>query len=256
MKLTIARVGFYSLLLLSWELLAGGITTDFVLFNPLLISRPSLIVKDAFKYYSEGLLILDLLTTLQEAFLGLALGIVTGVGIGFLFAYYKIILDIFDPLMVAFNALPRPALAPVLILWFGLGMSSKVFLSWSIVFFVIFYNTYQGIKSINPIILKAVKAMGASKRQILRIVVLPSVFSWIFAALRTSVGYALIGAVVGEFVGATEGLGFRMLYAEGLMLTDRMFAILIIIGMVGVVLVEASKRIENRILKWRPTVSL
>ncbi len=157
--------------------------------------------------------------------------------------------------MVALNSLPRITVAPILILWFGLGMTSKVVLSLFTVFFVIFFNTFLGVRNVDPELVRAVRAMDGGPRDIARMVVVPSVASWIFAALRTSVSFALSGAVVGEFVGSTSGLGYRMLLAAGLLRTERVFAIMLLLMVVGVSLVEISRRVERYMLRWRPTAA-
>jgi NitT/TauT family transport system permease protein len=159
---------------------------------------------------------------------------------------------VLEPFLNAFNAVPRPALAPLMVIWFGLGLTSKVVLSWSIVFFIIFYNVYAGVKSIDPDYIRAVRIMGASRPQTLRFVIVPSVVSWIFAAFRVCVAYSLLGAVVGEFAGASAGLGYRLIAAGGLLQTDLLYAILIILMMVGYVLTALARRVENVLLQWRP----
>lgn len=238
--------------LLIWEAAAGGFGQRFQFADVLFVSRPSLIGADLMTYGHSGELLRDLMATLQEAFGGLVLGIVTGVVFGLLLGQFKPLYDLLDPYLIAFNSLPRPALAPLLILWFGLGMTSKIFLAWSLVFFIVFYNTIYGIKSIDPDLLRSIRVMGANRRQLLRIVVLPSVLSWIFAAFRTSVSFALIGAVVGEFVGSTAGLGYRSVIAAGLFDTNRVFSILFLLMGLGSVLVYISEKVEAYLLRWRP----
>lgn len=242
--------------LLFWEGLTGGIYAGFSPIDPFYTSSPSRIAKELYKLFFSGSVIKDIYITLTEAISGLLIGILSGVSVGLLFAYSKRISDIFEPLMSAFNSLPRPVLAPLTVFWFGIGFLSKVFLSWSIVFFVIFYNTYLGVKSIEPEILNVLRVMGANRLQMLRIVILPSVASWIFAGLRLSVSYALIGAIIGEFVGATGGLGYQMIYAEGLLLTDRLYALVFLVGFIGLGMVELAKLVERRALRWRPEVYL
>ena len=123
-------------------------------------------------------------------------------------------------------------------------------------FFVVFFNTYLGIRSVDPELVKAVQVMGGTRGDLARFVVLPSVFSWIFAALRTSVSFALTGAVVGEFVGASSGLGYRLSIAAGLLDTKRVYLILLILMVFAVTLVEIAKRLEGRLLRWRPQAAL
>lgn len=213
-----------------------------------------MIALDFHDYLLSGFFLNDTVVTLYEAFLGLAIGIVTGVGLGLLFAYSKTVADVFEPIIAGLNALPRIALGPLLILWFGLGLTSKVILSSSIVLFVIFYNTYHGARSIDPDLLRTVKIMKASRRQVVRFIVLPSVFSWIFAALRVGIVAAVLGAIVGEFVGASAGLGYRIMVSSGLLQTERIYAVLLWLMVIGALLVEATTRIEERVLKWRPAV--
>ncbi len=246
------RVLLFLLIIVCWEGLAGGFNPELQVLDPLFVSRPSLIASDLVRYANSGLLFRDLTVTLEAAFLGLVLGLVTGVLIGLLLGHFKMFYKILNPYLTALNCLPRPALAPLLILWFGLGINSKIFLSWSLVFFIVFFNTIYGIESIDPDIIKAIKVMGASTRQIAGIVIVPSVFTWIFAAFRTSVSFALIGAVVGEFVGSTAGLGYRSLIAAGLLHTERVFGILFVLMVLGVALVYLSTKVENYLLRWRP----
>jgi NitT/TauT family transport system permease protein len=129
-------------------------------------------------------------------------------------------------------------------------------MAWSLVFFVAFYNAYQGVRSIDQDVVNSVKVMKASRIQMLRIVILPAVFSWVFAAFKLSVGYAIIGAIVGEFVGATSGLGYQLTHAQGLLDTDRVFSIVVVTGVLAGVVLYLAERLERAVLKWRPQVQL
>ncbi|MCH8314163.1 MAG: ABC transporter permease [Nitrospinae bacterium] len=240
---------------LVWEAATGGLGIETALFEPIILAKPSLIAVDIYEYALSGLIVKDLLSTLKAAFLGLFLGIISGVVVGVLFGRWRTIADVMEPIMVGMNSLPRITVAPVMILWFGLGLTSKVVLALFTVFFVVFFNTFLGIRNVDPDLVKAVKTMGATPHQITRMVVIPSVASWIFAALRTSVSFALSGAVVGEFVGSTEGLGYRMLIALGLLETERVFSIMIILMLIGSVLVGITSRIERYLLRWRPAMA-
>lgn len=234
-----------------WELVAGGIHPSLQMVDPFYTSSPSRIAFELYTLFASGQVMEDIGVTVMEALYGLVIGIATGVLVGLAFAYSPSLSALLEPLMSALNSIPRPALAPLAIFWFGIGLASKVFLAWSIVFFVIFYNTYLGVKGIDPDLLHTVRVMGASRLKAIRLVVLPAVASWIFAALRLSVSYALIGAIIGEFVGATSGIGYQMIYAEGLLLTDRLYALVLIVAAVGLAMVEAAKLVERRMLKWR-----
>jgi len=254
-KVVFLRLVVLGCLGLAWEATTGGLGLGWKLFEPIILARPSLIAADMLEYAMSGLLVRDLRVTLTAAFLGLFFGVVGGIGVGLFFGYWGKVAAVFEPIMVALNSLPRITVAPMLILWFGLGMASKVVLSLFTVFFVIFFNTFLGVRSVDPDLVKAVKVMGGGPHQVVRMVIVPSVCSWIFAALRTSVSFALTGAVVGEFVGSTSGLGYRMLLAAGLLHTERVFAIMLILMVVGVSLVEISRRMEQYLLRWRPALT-
>ncbi len=251
-RVTVLRILLLTALVLAWEATTGGFGLGWKLFETSILAQPSRIALDFVAYARSGLLVRDVQATLSEAFLGLFFGTAGGILLGILFGYWTTVAAVFEPLMVALNSLPRITVAPILILWFGLGMTSKVVLSLFTVFFVMFFNTFLGVRNVDPELVKAVRVMGGDSRDVARMVVVPSVASWIFAALRTSVSFALSGAVVGEFVGSTNGLGYRMLLAAGLLNTPRLFAIMLLLMAVGVSLVEVSRRVEQYLLRWRP----
>jgi NitT/TauT family transport system permease protein len=251
-RVLLQRISVLAVIVLVWEAATGGLGLGWQLVEKTILARPSLIAADMIDYMRSGLLLRDMRVTLAAAFMGLFFGVIGGVAMGLLFGYWQRLAAVFEPIMVALNSLPRITVAPILILWFGLGMTSKVVLSLFTVFFVIFFNTFMGVRSVDPDLVKVVKVMGGGPRQIARMVIIPSVFSWVFAALRTSVSFALTGAVVGEFVGSSSGLGYRMLLAAGLLHTERVFAIMFILMVVGVSLVEISRRAEQYLLRWRP----
>lgn len=254
-RVIVARVTVLVGVFGTWEALSGGLGTGWEILHPLLFSSPSRVALDLYRIFSEGLLWSDLAVTLQEAFLGLALGMLTGLAVGLLCAFSPFTAQVLEPFMAAVNAIPRIALAPIFMLWLGVGPQSKVALAWVIVFFIVFYNTYQGVLSVDPDMIKAIRVAGGSSSQVVRIVILPSVASWAFAALRPSLGFALIAAVAGEFVGANKGLGYQLLIAQGLLLTERIYSILLILMVIGMIVSEGSRRIENRLLRWRPPVA-
>ena len=251
-RVLIGRIALIAGLALAWEAGTGGFGLGWNVFETAIVARPSLIARDLVAYADSGLLLRDLQATLSAAFLGLFFGAAGGIVVGLVFGRFTSLAAVFEPIMVALNSLPRITVAPILILWFGLGMTSKVVLSLFTVFFVIFFNTFLGVRNVDPELVKAVRVMGGGPRHVARMVVIPSVASWIFAALRTSVSFALTGAVVGEFVGSTRGLGYRMLLAAGTLHTERVFAIMIILMIVGSSLVEISRRVERYLLRWRP----
>jgi len=254
-RVPLQRTAFVVLLLVAWEAATGGFGGS-ALLDPIIVARPSRAFVEIGAYAASGLLVKDVAVTLQAAAVGLLLGIVGGVAFGLLLGYARRVAETVEPVLVALNSLPRIALAPVLVIAFGLGITSKIFLAFFTVFFVIFFNTYLGIRSVDPELVKAVRVMGGGRLALARLVILPSVFGWIFAALRTSVSFALSGAVVGEFVGSTAGLGYRMVISAGLLDTDRTYAILLLLMVIAVTVVEAAKRVEDRVLRWRPAAAL
>ena len=248
----VGRVVVIGLALLAWEVLAGGLGSGLRTVDPVLFSRPSRIAVDLYSGFAGGQFTEDLLFTLQAAMSGLVLGMATGMVAGFVFAYNKRVGRLFDPIMAAFNSLPRPALGPVLMLIFGLGMTSKVLLSWSIVFFVVFYNTYQGGTELSQTLTSSCRILGASPRQLLRTVVLPSALGWAFAAFPAAIGFALIGVVVAEFFGSPVGLGFIVVTSMNTGTgTDLMLAIAVL-ATIGAGLVALMSWAERRVLHWRP----
>ncbi len=255
MKIAYARALFVVGLLFLWELSTGGVVANLTLIDPFYVSSPSRIWWDVQAGFQE-LLFYHTLITLSEALAGLLLGIVSGLAVGLMFALSKPLAEFGEPLMRGLNALPRPALAPLMLLWFGLGFTGKVVMAWSLVFFIVFYNTYTGATSIDQDILNTARVFRASRLQIMRMFILPGVILWIFAALRVSVSFALVGAIIGEFVGARAGLGYELVRAQGMLETDRVFTTLIIIGVLAGAVIELTRKIEDRVLKWRPAVTI
>ncbi|MGH3383119.1 MAG: ABC transporter permease [Nocardioidaceae bacterium] len=246
MSVVLLRIAFIAALFVLWQVLSGPV------IDPYFISSPSRIAADLVEGFSDGQLVADIATTMYEAAAGLVLGMATGVIVGLVFAFWPLLDKVMEPILGALNAVPRPALAPLFVLWFGLGLTSKVLVAFSLVFFVAFYNAYQGIKSIDQDVINSVRVMRAGRRQMLRIVVLPAVFTWVFAAFKLSVGYSLVGAMIGEFVGATSGLGFQLTQAQGLLDTDRVFSIVLLTGVVAAAVLFVADRLERALLKWRP----
>jgi NitT/TauT family transport system permease protein len=252
LKRTLLILGVFAV----WELVSGGFGLGIVLVSPAILARPSAALAEIVPYAQSGLLWRDLSTTLIEAMVGLVFGMIGGCALGLALGYSRRAAEVVEPVLVSLNSLPRIAVAPILLPWLGLGIGSKIALSFFTVFFVVFFNTYLGVRSVDPELVKAIQVMGGTRAHLARFVVLPSVFSWIFAALRTSVSFALTGAVVGEFVGSSVGLGYRLNIAAGLLDTKRVYLILLILMVFAVTLVEIAKRVESRLLRWRPSATL
>ena len=190
--------------------------------------------------------------TLVETLLAFAFGTVGGLGAGLWLALSPTSSALFDPYIKALNSMPRIILAPIFAVWFGLGIASKVALGVTLVFFIVFFTVYQGVKEVSPTVLANARMLGAGQRQLLRHVYLPSATSWVFSSLHTSVGLAFVGAVVGEYLGSASGVGYLIHQAEGVFdMNTVMGGILVLTGF-ALVLDGAVGRIERRLMKWRP----
>jgi NitT/TauT family transport system permease protein len=193
-----------------------------------------------------------LLITLTEGILAFVIGAVAGVAIGFWLARRPLLSAVFDPYIKMLNALPRVVLAPIFLLWLGLGIWSKVALGVTLVFFIVFFNVYQGVREVSPTILANARMLGMSERQLFAHVYWPSALSWMFSSLHTSVGFAIIGAVVGEYLGSAAGLGYLIQQAEGTFDTTGVFAGMVILAVFVLIIDWCVTLVERRLLVWRP----
>ncbi len=191
-------------------------------------------------------------TTLLETMLAFGLGTVFGLALGLWLALAPLASAILDPYIKAANSMPRVILAPIFALWFGLGIWSKVALAVTLVFFVVFFNVYQGVKEVSPVVLANARMLGANQRQLLRTVYLPSATSWVFSSLHTSVGLAFVGAVVGEYLGSARGVGYLILQAEGTFDVNTVFAGIVVLTLCALVLDGLVGRVEKRLMTWQP----
>src|SRR3954465_832839 len=190
--------------------------------------------------------------TLVETALAFAIGTGLGLGFGLWLALSPMAGAIADPYIKALNSMPRVILAPIFAVWFGLGVASKVALGVTLVFFIVFFNVYQGVKEVSPTVLASVRMLGASPRQLVRYVYLPSATSWVFSSLHTSVGMAFVGAVVGEYLGSAAGVGYLILQAEGSFDIDTVFAGILVLTGFALLLDYAVTVVERRLLVWVP----
>lgn len=222
------------------------------LLPPFFFSTPIEVLTRVFTMFADGSVYRHLWVTLLEAMLAFAIGSIGGVLIGFWFARKPLVAAVFDPYIKMLNALPRVVLAPIFALWFGLGIWSKVWLGVTLVFFIVFFNVYQGVREVPQVVLANARMLGMNERQLLRHVYWPSALSWVFSSLHTSVGFAMVGAVVGEYLGSSAGLGYLIHQAEGVFDVTGVFAGMVIL-MIFVMLVDTLvTKIENRLLKWKP----
>ncbi len=191
-------------------------------------------------------------TTLLETVLAFVIGTVLGLLGGLWLALARITGAVLDPYIKAANAMPRVILAPIFALWFGLGIWSKVALAVTLVFFVVFFNVYQGVREVSPVVLANARMLGARQAQLLRTVYLPSATSWVFSSLHTSVGLAFVGAVVGEYLGSARGVGYLILQAEGVFDVDTVFAGIVVLTVCALALDGAVGKVERRLMRWQP----
>ncbi|OIP13695.1 MAG: ABC transporter permease [Comamonadaceae bacterium CG2_30_57_122] len=190
--------------------------------------------------------------TLAETLMAFAIGAGLGLGGGLWLALAPMASAILEPYIKAMNAMPRIILAPIFSVWFGLGMGSKVALGVTLVFFIVFFNVYQGVKEVSPVVLANARMLGADARQLLRHVYLPSATSWVFSSLHTSVGLAFVGAVVGEYLGSSQGVGYLILQAEGSFDINTVMAGIVVLTAFALVLDSLVGRVEKRLMKWQP----
>ena len=194
---------------------------------------------------------ITLVETLLAFVIGTALGLATGLWLGLSPSAARLL----DPYITAINSMPRVILAPIFAVWFGLGIWSKVVLGVTLVFFIVFFSVYHGVREVSPVVLANARMLGASRRQLLRHVYLPSATAWVFASLHTSVGMAFVGAVVGEYLGSARGVGYLILQAEGVFDINTVFAGVIVLTLCALLLDRLVTLAERRLLTWRPVAA-
>jgi NitT/TauT family transport system permease protein len=235
--------------LVMWELAAWQWSTV-----ARLVSQPTEIARGIVDVISTGTIWQHLNATLTEMAVGYAIGAVSGVAVGFLCGRIKLLGDILNPYITLFNGIPKVALAPVFVIWFGIGLMSKIAIILTMVFFVVFINTFAGLRSVNEDYVAIIRIMGASHWQVVREVFLPATLPFIIVGLRAGIPFSVIGAVVGEFIAATKGVGFFINYNQGTYDTNGIFVGVTILALLVVVLDWLLSLLERRLLKWRPEV--
>lgn len=251
LKVLAVQLGIVVVLLGSWELLVRGGVLDALLYG-----QPSLIVSQLYIWVTQGTdngsLGQQITVTIEEAligfFIGTALGIVFGVAMGRI----QFLSEVIGPFLKVINAVPRIVLGSSFVVMFGLGLMSKVMLVIVLVFFGVFFNAFQGTREVDKNFIANAEILGASKWQVTRQVVIPSAFSWIIASLHVAFGFALIGAIVGEFLGSQEGLGNLIRQAQGNLNQNGIWAAMIIMAGVALIAEWLITKLENRLLRWRP----
>ena len=234
-----------------WQLLA-----DKKIVDPFFFGKPSLIWTQLRDWVERGTafgsLWLQLWITLKEALLGFAYGVAGGVVVGILLGQNRFLSEVVGPYIKVMNAIPRIVLGSIFTIAFGLGTTSKVALASVLVFFVVFFNAFQGVREVDRNFVANARVLGASRLQVIRNVVLPSALTWIIASLHVAFGFAIIGAIVGEFLGAQHGLGVLISLSQGTLNVDGVFAAMLIIAVVALTAEFLISVLERRLLAWRP----
>ena len=253
---------FWQVLLLvgmfvAWHVLTvPGIVPPFYFDDPhkapFFFGEPLKVLSRIWDWFIGGEIYRHLWVTLIETLLAFIIGTVFGVAIGIWLALAPLASAICDPYVKALNAMPRVILAPIFFVWFGLGMASKVALGVTLVFFIVFFNVYQGVREVSPVVLANARMLGASRGQLLRYVYLPSAMSWVFASLHNSVGLAFVGAVVGEYLGSSEGVGYLIHQAEGVFDINTVFAGILVLTAFALALDMVVTLVEKKLLVWQP----
>lgn len=242
----LGRIVLITLFLSFWQLGADR------LFETFYFSKPSSIALQFWKELFDPDFYNDLWITGVEMFLGYGIGAIAGVFLGIIFARWDYLSKVVDPFLLALNSIPRIAIAPLLIVWFGIDMTSKVVLAATLVFFIMFFNTLSGVRAVNRAYCDIARIQGASERQIFMKVMLPSASSWIITGLKMSLPFALVGVIIGEFMVSSHGLGYRLNHYSTSYNTTGALTIIVLMMIVMMVLTAVVDRIEARLLRWRP----
>ena len=251
----VARLAVLVVVVGGWQLF-----TQWKIVDPFFFGQPSGIVlklKDWVEHGTAyGSIWLQIGITMKEALLGFGYGTVTGIVLGVLLGQVPFLADVIGPYIKVLNAIPRIVLGSIFVVWLGFGTPSKVLLAAVLVFFVVFFNAFQGVREVDPNLVANVRVLGASRFQTVRDVVLPSAVVWIIASLHVAFGFAIIGAIVGEFLGAQQGLGLVISTAQNNFDPDGIFAAMLIIAIVALTAEGLISQLEKRLLSWRPRSSV
>ncbi|MBL8673819.1 MAG: ABC transporter permease [Rhodospirillales bacterium] len=217
--------------------------------------QPHKVFQVVVEWFASGEIFGHLAVTLLETALGFTIGAASGLVIGLWLALSPTASAVMDPYIKGLNSMPRVVLAPIFAVWFGLGIWSKVALGVTLVFFVVFFNVYQGVREVSPNVIASARMLGANRRQLLRAIYVPSAMSWVFASLHNAVGLAFVGAVVGEYLGSARGVGYLILQAEGTFDINTVFAGILVLTAFALALDAAVGAVERRLMVWQPKAS-
>src|ERR687895_1973857 len=254
-ELRIWQLGLFAAVLLAWYVLTSPTLLPPLYFEDpykaaFFFGEPLKVAARIWDWFSSGFIYPHLWVTLVETALAFGIGTVLGLVMGLWLALSPTASALLDPYLKALNSMPRVILAPIFAMWFGLGMGSKVALGVTLVFFIVFFNVYQGVREVSHTVLANARMLGASDRQLMRHVYWPSALSWVFSSLHTSVGFAVVGAVVGEYLGSAAGLGYLILQAEGVFDVAGVFAGMLVLAAFVILIDALVTVVERRLLVW------
>jgi len=220
--------------------------------SPFFFGDPAGVFQRIVNWFVSGSVFVHLYTTLVETLLAFVIGTALGLACGLWLALNPFLAIVADPFIKALNSMPRLIFAPIFALWFGLGIWSKVALGVTLVFFVVFFNVFQGVREVSPAVLSNTRMLGANPRQLMWHVYLPSAMSWVFSSLHNAIGIAFVGSVVGEYLGSEKGIGYLILLAEGNFDIDSVIAGILLLTLFALVLDISVSLLEERVLRWQP----
>ena len=249
----VLRIAIFVVIVGGWEL---GARTKVI--DPFFWGEPSGIWAQIVTWVTHGTaqgpLWQQIVATLEETVLGFLIGVVLGVIFGIVLGRNQFLADVLSPYIKAGNSIPRVVLGSIFVIGLGLGMQSKVALAVVLVFFIVFFNAFQGVREVDRNLMANARILGASQRQLSTEVILPSALTWIIASLHTSFSFALVGAVVGEFLGSTQGIGLLIQTAQGTFNANGVFAAMAILAVVALISEYLITALENRLITWRPNI--
>src|ERR1700733_1802964 len=251
LAILVAQVVVLIIVFGGWQLF-----TSLKIVDPFFFGQPSGIVRTAWQWVqhgtNQGSIWLQIYTTMEEAVFGFFIGVAAGIVVGVLLGQFRFLSEVLSPYIKAVDALPRIVLGALFVIVLGLGISSKIVLAAFLVFFVVFFNAYQGVREVDGNLVNNARVLGASRMQVIRNVTLPSALTWIIASLHVAFGFAIIGAIVGEFLGAQKGLGLVIATAQNTFDANGVFAAMLIIAMLALTAEWLIGQMERRLLAWRP----
>lgn len=247
-----------SVFVLWWLMTKPGLVPPFFFENDsqaaFFFGEPDQIFLRIWEWFAGGEIYRHLFVTLYETLMAFVIGTVSGLFVGLWLARAPTAAAVLDPFIKGLNSMPRVILAPIFAVWFGLGPASKIALGVTLVFFIVFFNVYQGVREVNPTVLASARMLGATNRQLMRTVYIPSAMSWVFSSLHTSVGMAFVAAVIGEYLGSAEGVGYLILQAETTFDMNTVMAGILVLTAFALVIDRAVTELERRFMRWQPAV--